>query len=120
VTVMLPEQLRAVFNINLNWQMRKWSLSLRSRYRGLRLDDLVRPGEDRYESPFWSHSIGMNYRISPEWTVSLNASNISRNDQVAYQGSPDKILTIRPGTLTVSLSVNARFGGRPGRPRAEG
>lgn len=119
VTVMLPEQLRSVLNAQATWRFDNWTLSLRTRYRGLRLDDLVRPGDDRYESPLWIHSLGVSVRMGPHWTAALNASNLSRNDQVAYQGDPRKILTVRPGTLMVSFSLSARFGGRPERMRPE-
>lgn len=108
-TVMLPEQVRDIFNASLRWQEGRWSLTLRTRYHGLRLNQLVTPGQDQFNDAFWSHSIGLNYKWNDTVSFSLGLANLNQPDRISYQGNPGQLVYHRVDSRSFSIGLNLRF-----------
>ena len=108
-TIMLPEQVRDVFNANLRWKHGNWSVNLRTRYHGLRLDRLITPGQDRFTAGFWSHSLNVNYKFNDTASLSLGFANLSHPDRLSYQGHPGQLVSSRETSRSFSIGVNLRL-----------
>jgi TonB-dependent receptor len=110
VTVMLPDQVRETFSIAARWRLNNWTINLRSHYRGLRLQQLVRPGDDQFTAPVWNHSLSLNYRLNNDVTFACSAAALSAPDGISFLGDPLHLTAARAGSRTFSLQVNIRFG----------
>ncbi|HSH09767.1 MAG TPA: TonB-dependent receptor, partial [Oceanipulchritudo sp.] len=108
--IMLPEQVRDVFNASLRWQYANWTLSLRTRYHGLRLNDLIIPGQDQFNEGFWSHSVSVAYKINNTMSFSMGFANLNHPDRITYQGHPGQLVANREGSRSFSIGLNIRFG----------
>ena len=106
---MLPEQVRSTFNASLRWRRGPVTVSLRSKYRGVQLRDLTEPGQDQFAAGTWSHSVSGQYSVNSSTSLSLGLSKLNRPEFYAYQGTPDRPLGNRQGTLFASLSLSIRF-----------
>ena len=112
--IMLPQQVRQTLNLNLRWRYLNWTVSLSTRYRGLQLNDLTDPGQDKFTAGYWSHSASLSYKVNDTFSFSLGMSNLNRPDRAAYQGNPYQPDSTREGSRAYSLGVNIRFGGGSG------
>jgi TonB-dependent receptor len=108
-TILLPEQVRDVFNANVRWRLGNWQVSLRMRYTGMRLDRLIIPGQDQYTGGLWSQSVSVNYKLSDSASLAIGLMNLSQPNRVSYQGQPSQLVANRQGSRAFSIGLNVRF-----------
>ena len=109
--IMLPKQVRETFNMSLRWRFENWTISLRSKYRGLQLRDLTEPGQDQFNAGYWSHSASISYKLNDTFSFSMGLANLNRPDRLSYQGEPTRPTATREGSRSFSLGLNMKFGG---------
>jgi TonB-dependent receptor len=112
--IMLPDQIRQSLNLSLRWKHGNWTISLRTRYRGLQLKDLTEPGQDQFNAGFWSHSASIGYKLNDTLSFSLGMANLNRPDRSSYQGIPSQPVATREGSRSVNIGLNLKFGGSKG------
>jgi TonB-dependent receptor len=114
--VMLPEQVRQTLSMSLRWRAGNWTINLRTRYRGLQLRELVRPGQDQFNAGVWNHSLSIGYKLNNSVQFSLGINGVNRPDNHSYLGDPQHAIMARAGSRSISMGLNVRFsGGRTAR-----
>lgn len=120
VTIMLPDQVKETFNGSVRWSYNDWSISLRSRYKGIRLRDLIQPGRNEYDAGYWSHSASISYKLNDAVSLSLSLANLNRPDRYTYLTENFRMTDNREGSRSGSLGISIRWSPNPSPSTSKG
>ncbi|MEX0321299.1 MAG: TonB-dependent receptor [Puniceicoccaceae bacterium] len=120
VTIMLPDQVKETLNASVRWSYKDWSISVRSRFKGVRLSDLIEPGRNEYDAGYWSHSASLSYKLNDAVSFSLSLSNLNRPDRYTYLTEEFRMTDNREGSRSASLGINIRWSPKPAPATSKG
>ncbi|MEM7672669.1 MAG: TonB-dependent receptor [Verrucomicrobiota bacterium] len=90
-TLRLPDQAEHTLKASLSYEIEKWSFSVSLDYRSHRLDELVRPGFDIFDSEELQIDLSVDYTLSRALSLSIGLRNLTGFDEYTYFGDEDRL-----------------------------